>query len=103
MATYYIDPSWGGTASGTFALPWTTYASLPALSAGDKVLQKAGTTFSGTVTAGYSGTLANPIIYGVYDASGAEVTTTLGAATIAGTGTAADNFSTGTKDYVWVR
>jgi hypothetical protein len=103
MATYYIDPSWGGTASGTFALPWTTYASLPALSAGDKVLQKAGTTFSGTVTAGYSGTLANPIIYGVYAADGSEVTTTLGAATIAGTGTAADNFGTGIVSYVWVR
>lgn len=103
MATYYIDPTWGGTASGTFALPWTTYASLPALAAGDNVLQKAGTTFSGTVTALNSGTAASPIIYGVYAADGTEVVATLGAATIAGTGTAADNFGTGIVSYVWVR
>lgn len=103
MADYYIDPTWAGTPSGTFAQPWVTYASLPALSPGDRVLQKAGTTFSGTVTAAQSGTLALPIIFGVYVSSGAEVTATLGAATIAGTGTAADNFNTGTQNYVWVR
>lgn len=100
MAIYYIDPTWTGTASGTFAQPWTTYASLPALSAGDKVLLKEGTTFVGTVLATASGTSGSRIVYGVYNANGNEVTNKVGAATIQGDGTNNDNFNTST--YSWV-
>jgi hypothetical protein len=83
VSSYFIDPDWGGTASGTFALPWTTYASLPALSAGDKALLKEGTTFLGRVAVAQSGSAGNPIIFGVYRASdGAQITSTLGAATV---------------------
>lgn len=96
MATYYIDPAWAGTKSGTFAQPWSTYTSLPTLSAGDFVLQKAGTTFTGIVTSNASGAVGNPITYGVYDAvTGLQIKTTLGAATMSGDGvTVSHNFST---------
>lgn len=103
MATYYIDPTWGGTASGTFAAPYTAYSQLPTLSPGDKALLKAGTTFTGVITPNASGTQAAPIVFGVYAADGAEVTQTLAAATIAGNGTATANFTSGTRDWVTVR
>ena len=104
MAIYYVDPNWTGTKSGTFAQPYDRYSGLPVLSAGDRVLLKEGTTHPGAYTAAQSGVSGNPIIFGVYRAAdGAEVTTTLGAAAIAGTGTAADNFNTGSQSYIWLR
>lgn len=103
MAVYFIDPSAAVNGSGSFASPFNSYASVPALAAGDKVLQKAGTTFNGHVSAAQSGAQGNPIIYGVYDATGAEVEKSLGAARIAGIGSAADNFSTQAQSWITVR
>lgn len=104
MTVYYIDPEGiEPTKAGTLLQPWNTYASLPALSPGDRVLQKQGTVFSGVVTAQQSGTAAAPIVFGVYAPGGTEITNQIGAATLAGVGSAADNFSSGTVGYVWIR
>ena len=50
MATYYIDPTWTGTESGTEAEPFTTFAQVRALYANtDTVLFKGGTTLNESV------------------------------------------------------
>ena len=103
MATYYIDPEWTGTASGTFALPYTTYASLPSLSAGDFVLQKEDTTFSGHFTVGQSGSAGSPITFGVYNKNtGAQITNKIAVARWAGVGSAASNFTSGAQSYITI-
>lgn len=101
MATYYIDPTWTGTASGTFALPYTSYASLPSLSAGDFVLQKESTVFRGHFTVGQSGSAGSPITFGVYAAAtGNQITNKIAVASWEGSGSAASNFTTGAQSYI---
>lgn len=103
MPTYFIDPSRASNGTGSFASPFNSYASLPALSAGDKVLQKVGTTFNGHVSVVQSGTQASPIVFGVYAEDGTEIDKVLGAARIAGIGSVADNFSTQAQSWITVR
>ena len=62
MTTWYIDPSAGVDGSGTEASPFNTWASVT-WSANDTYLQKAGTTFRGTVTVGANSVTLNR--YGV--------------------------------------
>lgn len=66
MATYYIDPTWNGTASGTSAAPYTSFSSISSLSAGDSVLFKRGTTYNGQCVVSWSGTQFNRITLGAY-------------------------------------
>ena len=87
MATnYYVDPSSGGTNSGTFSDPWTSLGSLQSnmssLAAGDIVSFKRGQTYTGTPIIVYtdglgvnhyavvnitkSGTSGNPITFNAY-------------------------------------
>lgn len=66
MTDYYVNPSVVGPGAGTEADPWKSYASLPGLSAGDRVLQRAGTTFVGSVTVNASGSSGSPIIFTSY-------------------------------------
>lgn len=65
MATYYVDPSVAGPGTGTEVDPFSSWSSV-SWSAGNSYLQKRGTTFSGRVTVGASGTQASPIYVGAY-------------------------------------
>lgn len=69
MATYYIDPTYGGangSSLGTESRPYTAFSQAPALAAGDSVLFKRGTTHYGTITIGQSGTSGSRITLGAY-------------------------------------
>ena len=69
MATYYIDPTWTGTQSGTFAAPFDSWADVT-WAAGNTYLQKESTTFAGSVTVGTGGTSAAAlVVLGTYDAT----------------------------------
>lgn len=90
MATFYVDPTWTGTKSGTLAQPydsWATVAALPP-TAGNKYLQKRGTTWAGSLgPLGTGGTAGNEITFGVYEpATGEQVRGVKGAASINATG-----------------
>jgi hypothetical protein len=84
--TIYCDPSYGGTQSGTFAQPWSSAANIntavAALTAGQGLLFKAGTTFVMTASfAPVTGTSVAPIVIGAYDpVSGGRITGVQGAA-----------------------
>lgn len=65
MATYYIDPTVAGTGTGTIGDPFKDWASV-SWAAGNFYLQKAGTTYAGSITPGSSGTSGNPITIGRY-------------------------------------
>ncbi len=91
MATYYVDPSSGTNGSGSFGSPfnvWTSAWSAAGAGSSDILLQKAGTTFVGTVGFTRNGASADaPIIVGVYDpVTGARMTGVRGAAKINGNG-----------------
>ena len=65
-ANVYIDPTWGGTESGTFAEPYDSWADVT-ITAGNDYRQKCGTTETVTamsITA--DGTSENHIIIGAY-------------------------------------
>ena len=105
--TRYVDPTVGGTGTGTFADPYKSPASAT-LAAGDGLLFKAGTTttISAAITPAVDGTLANPIVIGVYDgASGAtdkRIYGRLGKATITCGGAAIKGISLASRSYICV-
>ncbi len=68
MATFYIDPTVSGTGTGTFGDPYKSWASIAFFAAGNTYLQKAGTTFFGTITVNVGGSSeATRVIVGSYD------------------------------------
>ena len=84
--TYFVDPTWGGAASGTFAAPYTNLGQVPALAANTAVLLKAGTTLTTSafyeVSARGSSAVA-AVVIGVYDpVSGQRIFNTQGAANV---------------------
>jgi hypothetical protein len=91
MATYYVDPTAPCNGTGSFGLPFNTWTSAwTAAGAGssDVLLQKQGTTFTGTVGCSKNGANADaPIVVGVYNAiTGERVVGVRGAAKINGNG-----------------
>lgn len=103
MATYYIDPSQLVNGLGSFISPFNSYSFLPVLNPGDKVLQKISTIFYGHITVSQSGTETNPIIFGVYDLNGNEISKKIGAASISGIGLSSDNFSTQAQNWITIQ
>lgn len=92
MATYYVDPTALTNGSGSFASPfnvWTSAWTACGAASSDVLLQKEGTTFTGTVGFTKNGASADaPIIVGVYDAvSGNRILNTMAAAKVNGGGT----------------
>ena len=67
-ATYYIDPDWGGTESGTFAQPYDQWSDLPSMSTSDDVYLKCGTTLSvtSTIYINWNGTSGDYATIGAY-------------------------------------
>lgn len=68
-ATYYVDPAGSDTNNGTSAsTPWKTLAKVSATTfgAGDKILLKAGATFTGQLWPKGSGASGNPIVIDRY-------------------------------------
>jgi len=70
MATVYIDPSAASNGSGSLGSPRNTYAGLT-ISSNDIVLQKIGTTYSGTITIPVG---AINVTLGIYNDAGAQIT-----------------------------
>lgn len=84
-ATYYVDPLTGSDANaGTVcASPIAGYSKagfLAGLVAGDMVLQKAGTTYTGQLAPSTNGAQGNPIIFGVYQSCAVPARVTDGSA-----------------------
>lgn len=89
MATYCVDPAASTNGTGSLASPFNTWSSAwAAAGAGssDVLLQKQGTTFTGTVGCSRNGASATaPIIMGVYRAqTGERITSIQGVARING-------------------
>lgn len=87
MSTYYIDPSRGSNGNGTYGSPFNTWTAawLAAVrESSDILLQKAGTTFVGTINCSKNGASSDaPIIVGVYDPeTGERMRGVQGAATV---------------------
>ncbi|MEV3856664.1 right-handed parallel beta-helix repeat-containing protein [Streptomyces sp. NPDC050095] len=87
-STYYVDCSAATNGSGTQASPLNSMpaANALALTAGDSVLFKRGTTCKGQLYAHYSGTVNSPVTYGSY-----------------GTGAAARIDANGNYAAVWLK
>lgn len=86
MATYYIDPEAASTGTGTLTDPFQSWASVT-WAAGNTYLQKAGTTFVGTITPNQSGSSGNRIVIGTYEPiSGLQLSNTANKAKIDGNG-----------------
>lgn len=69
MATYYIDPDWTGTTSGSQAQPYNNFSQVPSLAAGDQVLFKRGTVYPASkaqVAPAQNGSSGNHIVLGSY-------------------------------------
>lgn len=79
MATFYIDPTAGSGGDGSEGDPFDSWADVT-WTAGNTYLQKAGTTFSGGIVVGASGTNGNPITIGRYG-DGADPIVTNGSGT----------------------
>lgn len=103
--TYYVDPTSGGTNSGTFANPYLAPTSAT-LAAGDGLLFKAGTTttISAAIAPAVTGSSGAPIVFGVYDGSSSATDKRIygrqGMATITCGGAAINAFSLASKSYV---
>ena len=65
MATFYIDPTGATNGVGSEADPFNAWGSVT-WTAGNTYLQKSGTTHSGTITVGASGTAGSRITIGFY-------------------------------------
>lgn len=65
MATFYIDPSSATNGVGSEVDPFNAWSSVT-WTAGNTYLQRAGTTHSGTITVGASGTAGNEITISYY-------------------------------------
>lgn len=67
MATYYIDPTAAGGGSGSEVSPFRAFADLPALSAGDSVLRRRGTSaVDALALSGVVASAANPVTFDAY-------------------------------------
>ncbi len=80
MTIYHIDPTVSGPGAGSEIDPYKSYVSVPPLSPGDKVLQKRGTTFAGSVAVLWSGSAGSPVVFGAYGAGALPVIDARGAA-----------------------
>jgi len=70
-ADIYIDPTWGGTETGTFAEPLASWPST--ISTTDDYRQKCGTTTTETtITVSSTGTSGNHVVIGAYNADGSH-------------------------------
>ena len=100
MATFYIDPTAGSGGDGSFGAPFDSWADVT-WTAGNSYLQKRGTTFSGRITVGASGTSGSRIVVGVYDAtSGEQVSDELGAAIVLANGDGTAPAINSARDFV---
>lgn len=103
--TYYVDPTVGGTGTGTFADPYKSPASAT-LAAGDGLLFKAGTTtvITAAIAPAASGTSGSPIVFGVYDGASSATDKRIygrqGMATIDAEGAAIKVFNIDSKSYI---
>ena len=66
--SYYIDNEWAGTKSGTFALPYDNIGDLPALSSGDNVYLRCGS--SETISSNWDISTTNITIMAYWDSGG---------------------------------
>jgi len=71
-ADYYIDPTSGTNGVGSFADPFNTWTGIT-IATGNDYRQKAGTTWTGTITITASGTSENLILIGAYYDDGGVV------------------------------
>lgn len=105
MTTWYIDPTWTGTASGTFAQPYTSPSSAT-LAYGDKVLFKEQTQWNGSWTVGsISGTSSenNRLTIGTYHAvTGVQLVDFNRMASINCTNASTDPILISSKNYITV-
>lgn len=65
MAIVYVDPEMASTGNGTLSSPFQSWSSVT-WTAGNEYYQKAGTTFSGGIVVGASGSSGSPITIGKY-------------------------------------
>lgn len=104
MTTWYIDPTWTGTASGTFAQPYTSPASIVTLTYGDSVLFKERTSNAAWTLPSISGTGSdsNRLYIGTYDAVNGNVLVNYDRMAIVNGASASDAIFSNGKSHITV-
>ncbi len=72
MTTIYVDPTAKAGGNGSSTNPYNSWSSVH-FSAGNTYLQKAGTTYNGTLTVSVQGTNTSPVTIGAYGTGAAPV------------------------------